>query len=289
MITLRIAIAASLMAVFAQNGRADYATVVSGDSPAVWFRMNESSGTTAADSSGGGVIAYHYNGVTPGVPGLSGLSAFYDGIDDRSQAFSSLFIPGTFTTNTGFTVELWMKASPHGATMTFLQWYDGPRNDGSAFYQMIADPLGYPEIRVRDDSGNYQNVIGPTSVTDNQWHYLVMTFGHDSTNTPFRSLYVDGELASSNTNAALSSLSQSGSTPVPLDMGTDLHWVSQGTDYYEGFFDGSLDEIAVYSYALTSERIAAHYDAGVPEPATLSLLALGGLALVRRRKHGMGR
>jgi hypothetical protein len=160
-------------------------------------------------------------------------------------------------------------------------WYDGPQNGGNAFYQINLDQ-GYPEIRVRDDSGNYQYVTGSASITDNRWHYLAMTIGHDAANHPFRSLYVDGVMDGSDTSTPLTALSQSGSSSVPLDIGTDLQWVTHGSNYYEGFLDGTLDEIAVYSHALSSGRIAAHYAAGVPEPATLSLLALGGLTLLRQ-------
>jgi hypothetical protein len=32
-----------------------------------------------------------------------------------------------------------------------------------------------------------------------------------------------------------------------------------------GFFDGSMDEVAIYDHALTAARIAAHYHVGVGE------------------------
>lgn len=46
-------------------------------------------------------------------------------------------------------------------------------------------------------------------------------------------------------------------------------------------FTGSIDEFRVYSRALSGAEIV---ELSVPEPATLSLLALGGLALIRRRR-----
>ena len=46
------------------------------------------------------------------------------------------------------------------------------------------------------------------------------------------------------------------------------------------FFDGVIDDIRIYDRALSSVEIAQV----VPEPATLGMLSLGGLALLRRRQ-----
>ena len=53
-------------------------------------------------------------------------------------------------------------------------------------------------------------------------------------------------------------------------------------DSYQ-YFDGAIDEVAVYDYALTATQIQNHYSVA-PEPATLGLMLLGGLAMLRRKR-----
>ena len=73
---------------------------------------------------------------------------------------------------------------------------------------------------------------------------------------------------------------------VHSDTSTPLGGLGNATDITIGANDGgpspsyhgALDELAIYDYALSEERIRAHF----PEPGMLALLAFGGLPLIMR-------
>jgi hypothetical protein len=61
--------------------------------------------------------------------------------------------------------------------------------------------------------------------------------------------------------------------------------VEDGSDFIDNF-DGDIFGVAIYNIALSEAEIVAHSEAFfVPEPATIALVGLGGLALLRRKRN----
>jgi len=122
---------------------------------------------------------------------------------------------------------------------------------------------------------------GNSIVPRDRWFQFVKVV--DIVNNEFR-YYVDGELA-------LTTYPTWGGAPINLAAGDYRFY---GNDDLLGAIGTGPDRLvkgvgfsyfAGYDCVLTDEQIkASHaYLTGVPEPATMSLLALGGLALLRRR------
>jgi hypothetical protein len=110
------------------------------------------------------------------------------------------------------------------------------------------------QVKVSVGGTRYIASTGPNFITLDTWYHVIGIYDGEDLK-----LYVDGNLE--NTNTAPSGNIDSGNKILAI--GT---W-SSPIDY----FHGTIDEVRVYNHA-------------VPEPATLLLLGLGGLALRKKRR-----
>ena len=111
---------------------------------------------------------------------------------------------------------------------------------------------------------------------DGQWHHITATY--DGTT---RTLWLDGQYLDSDT---------------PVDHLAAASNFRIGSTNFAEFFDGTLDDVAVFSAALTQAEIQrimtgdfSAYYVGIPEPGSVVLLGLGALCLAgcgwRRRRR----
>lgn len=114
------------------------------------------------------------------------------------------------------------------------------------------------------------DVHSTTILNDGQWHHGTITFKAGD----FLRMYVDGELVDESAAGATESLFDNN---TPMRIGVDFN------DEDKRFFDGSIDEVAVFNRALTEEEIQTAMKGDI-----LAVNAAGKLPITwGRLKEGM--
>ncbi|UQX89356.1 PKD domain-containing protein [Jatrophihabitans telluris] len=218
-----------------------YGKAVYSDSPDIYYRMDDAAGTPAQDVSGNNNNGTYYGnetyGVTSPVTGAGGKAVTFPGTDSSNLASGLISDPKSYTE------ELWFKTTT---------------TNGGKLIGFGASPTGnsggYDRHVYMDGDGrlNFGTWTGQTNIAtsanngynDGAWHYLVATQGSDG-----MKLYVDDVLVG--TNGQTNNQDYDGYWRV----GGDTAW--NGTSW----FQGTVDEVAIYGGVLTQSQIDAHFAA----------------------------
>jgi len=293
-LTLLFLAAGLCVANTAQAGTISYQTTVLGDNPIVYYELDETSGTTAANSATtGGTYTGTFN--TAGGSITVNQASFAQG--GTAYNFGGGFIgSASALTNSldEWTVEAWVNYDSAKNSQSHILsndqggWNDdvliGLGTEGGT----MGVPAGSFGVIQQGNPGTTRDFTSAPLVAD-EWHHVVIT-GSTSAAIPNLTLYIDGVFAASDTSLSngvtfngADGFDATGSDAPNLTIGAARP--DSGNAGYRPY-DGLLDEVAIYGAALDLTTVKAHYDAGVaPEPTTMSLLALGGLAMLRRKRR----
>jgi hypothetical protein len=217
-----------------------------GDAPVAYWRLDERSGTTAADDSGNG-----HTGAYVGRPtlGAAGGPVGSDGAVALDGATEYVEVPYSAALNPArrFSIEAWAKVTGGGGTWRAVLTSRDASPDLTG-YVLYADNDDHWQLLV--GTGAKWLIVPGSAVVLNAWTHLVVTY--DTWPGQVR-LYVNGALAGVRTTTAL----LVPNTARPLRIGA-----GQTESAAKYFFPGSVDEVAVYDHALLPSRVAARYAQG---------------------------
>ena len=267
---------------------------------------------TAHGSPQGGVGNYSMSAAVADVAIYDPLSA-----STRANTGSALFTNpgGSNYTNSGinvgtlavmdsfwkpYTVEAIFKG-PAGqaeeATL-FGRWLNTPDQSNSQFYAMGFTGTPDDIYAVMAANGWAGAVYAPSStepVTDDLWHHAAITYWHEGetwsvasdpapTFTLHMSIWVDYQFVNTSSIQWTGYLQRG---PDPYD-----HLPSTGQGHIGGnrgapvLNNVNIDEMRILDYAVPDGANGLdHFLQPVPEPATMSLLGIGALAMLRRRRR----
>jgi hypothetical protein len=218
-----------------------YSAVVMSDAPLGYWRLDESTGTTAVDRSGNGWNGSYTGGPTlrrPGALAADPSTALgLDGADDGMTAPDR----NDFLGLSPFSIEAWVNPStlgPSGDYNTVLRKYGG-----SGYWVWLNPDYGVGFERM--STGAIDQLRTGALPLTGSWHHIVATFDGATMR-----IYVDGtERVSRASNQSITD------TAATLQFGYYPSWVN-------GSLAGSIDELAVYGTALSAARVSAHYAKG---------------------------
>lgn len=228
-------------------GGSVYAHTILADGPIAYYRLDESGGSVAADSSGNGYNAAYIGTFKFGVAGalandpdtaVGFVAANHCHIAQASTVFD-------FAGTAPYTFEVWVNPSLLDASFRrIISKENNPSTTRDGYELMVLDTSITAE---RWGGGHAQAATYSTPLPLDTYSQVAMTFD----GTVLR-LYVNGYDVAT------------GSSPVepivqvttPLTIGEPAY--TQASD-----FAGAMDELAIYDKALTGAQIMAHYQAGL--------------------------
>jgi large repetitive protein len=226
-----------------------YSSEVLADSPLVYWRLGEPSGTTAADASGNSRTGTYTNSPTLGVTGAlvgdADTATTFDGTNDYVTIAAA-----SWQNVTNYTVEFWIKTTASGSTLN-VACRDTVGVTGTKIWDVFLASDGKINFTTFNGSTG-QNAFSAGAVNDGAWHHIACTKSGTT-----MTVYVDG---AAQTPATFSTFNTS--STIPLDV------ARRGNN--TAFLPGTLDEFAYYGAALSSTRVAAHYTAGTTVAASVS-------------------
>ncbi len=199
-----------------------------------YWQFNENSGTTAYDSEGnsGGFISG-----AEWVPGINQSALDFNGTDGNVEVPINdlLNIIGD-----KLSLSVWFKKSSEDDDGTFVFC--------RVKYILRIDNHGKITFAVYNPGWHSVTIPWSKRIVNTDWHHLVATYDGQTIK-----IYVDAVLlVSKNTSGNL----KSSTSPVYI-----------GSENPINYFDGSVDEVAVYSKALSQDEISLLY-ANTPDPGT---------------------
>jgi hypothetical protein len=256
-----------------------YGKIVVADKPVAYWRLNEASGSLAEDAVGSFDGSYTPNSGTIVYGAPAGIPHSTDtGVTLAGGATIQVPFAPELNSDTAWSVETWVNPSSLGANggdyrvvlSSEYNEYPFPYN-GWYIYQQPSDTFAFAP-----QPGNGFIVAGPNDPPNNvivagSWYHLVVT--DDTTNF---TVYINGQARAGfpvSGDAFVPNgdgINSDGSAGLGGDDGGNFV-IGQRTDAAFNTFLGTVDDTAVYNYALSPQQIAAHY-----ADATLLSIAKSG-------------
>ncbi len=164
-------------------------------------------------------------------------SVSFDGTDD----YMSMTLPVLGNTHT---LSAWFKTTASyggaGSEGTLISYISSGGGGDDSVLSVITNKVGWSDF-VDDDQ------TGTSTVNDGNWHHAVAVVTATT-----QKIYVDGVLETTTSNAYSAGTSFSSAT------------IGRRANFAQRFFNGNIDEVAIWDSALTANEVKSVYNDGKP-------------------------
>ncbi|WP_347756893.1 PKD domain-containing protein [Agrococcus sp. ProA11] len=227
----------------------DYVNTVLDDGASIYYPL----GTIGIDYAGGGnpVFGSNTSSITPGaVAGVTGETATNFGGNSNGRVSS----PSSGAVTSEFSAEAWFRTSTNQGGK--IIGFGNSQTGSSASYDRHVYMQNNGRLTFGVYPGGVRTVNSTQSYNDGQWHHAVATQSAEGMR-----LYVDGALVGSDPST-VAAQAYNGYWRIG---GDNLNgWPNRPSS---NFFNGRIDEVAVYPTALTSGQVMSHYTTGLGQEA----------------------
>ncbi len=233
---------------YAQFGAGTYVTEVNNSGPLFFYRLNEASGTTAADASGSGnpgtyVGGWNYGFSPQPLPRNVGLA-----VSSKNNT-SCIASPVQLNNPKKYSYEMWFRTTSTSGGK--LAAFEGAQIGTSSNYDRHLYMTNTGKLVFGVWLGSPTVITSPLSYNDGAWHQAAVTMG----TTGGMQLFVDGFSVVTSANTA----SENFKGYWRFGCGSLGSWPNYPTDPSSTNFDGAIADISVYAAELTPTAIRTHY------------------------------
>ncbi|AQQ70486.1 hypothetical protein SMSP2_00838 [Limihaloglobus sulfuriphilus] len=237
-----------------------------------YWAMDETAGATeAVDSIGiaNAIAAASGDNPVAGAAGMFGNAWSFSGSDDNRLHIDPPN-QAAFTTlgYSGFSYSGWVN-STDGATDTIFSISDAAAGSEEAALRIVSNQLNFLG---RHNTNDNVDITSQQTLNLGQWYHVAVASDLSGT-----VLYLDGnEVASSPYGVDIATFTTNDNNVsvnfgANNDNGTGLQWE----------YAGLIDEFRVYDHKLSVSEVES---LAVPEPTTMSLIGIGAILLIRKKK-----
>lgn len=222
-----------------------------------YYKLDETSGTTTIDSHGSnnGTIS----GATVNVAGKIDKAYDFDGTNDYVQIDNE---EAMRLSGGSYSISFWFKADSISKSRLIWKSYS---TDGTIEYDINIADTSAGKIDFRTNDGK---LTSSTSVSVGNWYHIVVVRDLSSTGTE-QKLYIN---AGTPVTRASTGTTTTGNDNKKMQIGR-YFFSSTAGDY----FNGIIDEVGIWSRALSSEEVSELYNSGTgityKEPLIINLIS----------------